>query len=122
MQKNTKITMKKSVTFEDVFADFIMTRKAKGLSGKTITTYNQHFRAISKHIDINNPIERVSKLDLEKMIASMRDACLAPNSIKSYTRTLKSFFSWCNEEGISALNIKLYRAEETDKKSFVRKC
>ena len=118
MQKNTKITMKKSVTFEDIFADFIMTRKAKGLSDKTITTYNQHFRAISKHIDINNPIERVSKLDLENMIANMRDACLAPNSIKSYTRTLKSFFSWCNEEGISALNIKLYRAEETVKETY----
>lgn len=95
--------MKKSATFEGIFADFIMTRKAKGLSDKTITTYNQHFRAISKHIDINNPIDRVSKLDLEKMIASMRDACLAPNSIKSYTHTLKSFSLGVTRKGFPLL-------------------
>ena len=40
----------------------------------------------------------------------MRDAGLAANSIKSYTRTLKSFLSWCNEAGITQLNIPLYKA------------
>ncbi len=52
------------------------------------------------------------------MLASMRDADLAPNSIKSYTNTLKSFFSWCNEENITSLNIPLYKAEETIKETY----
>ena len=48
----------------------------------------------------------------------MRDADLAANSIKSYTRTLKSFLSWCNEAGITRLNIPLYKAEETIKETY----
>ncbi len=48
----------------------------------------------------------------------MRDAGLAANSIKSYTRTLKSFLSWCNEAGITRLNIPLYKAEETIKETY----
>ena len=52
------------------------------------------------------------------MTASMRDAGLAANSIKSYTRMLKSFLLWCNEAGITRLNIHLYKAEETIKETF----
>ena len=101
MKKGRKIVIQVSITMADTFADFLLSRKAKGLSEKTITTYKQHFAAIGKHLDTAIPIDELTKQDLEFMISSMRDAELAPNSIKSYTRTLKSFFSWCNEEGIS---------------------
>lgn len=116
--KKAKITMKLSTTLEETFADFIMSRKAKGVSEKTLTTYQQHFSAISKHLPAYIPIEELCKSDLEQMIASMRDAELASNSIKSYTRTLKSFFSWCNAENITSLNIPLYKAEETVKETY----
>ena len=52
--KKGKILIKISIILEDTFGDFIMSRKAKGLSEKTIVTYRQHFAAISKHIDITN--------------------------------------------------------------------
>lgn len=110
--------MKVSITMAETFGDFIMSRKAKGLSDKTITTYNQQFAAVGKHLDTTIPIDELTKQDLEKMISSMRDAGLAPNSIKSYTRTLKSFFSWCNEQGITRLNIPLYKAAETVKETY----
>ncbi len=117
MKKN-KITMELSVTMENVFHDFILSKRANGLSEKTILTYNQHFSAISKHLQIKRAIDQINKSALDEMIASMRDAELAPNSIRSYTRTLKSFFSWCNEENITMLNIKLYKAEETIKETY----
>ena len=63
-------------------------------------------------------IAMLQKADLDAMIISMRDASLSPNSINSYTRTLKSFFSWCNEQGITRLNIPLYKAEETVKETY----
>lgn len=110
--------MKVSITMAETFGDFIMSRKAKGLSDKTITTYKQQFAAVGKHLDTTIPIDELTKQDLEKMISSMRDAGLAPNSIKSYTRTLKSFFSWCNEQGITRLNIPLYKAAETVKETY----
>lgn len=46
--KKGRILMKISVTVEDTFGDFIMSRKAKGLSDKTLVTYKQHFAAIAK--------------------------------------------------------------------------
>lgn len=81
-------------------------------------TYGQHFSAVSKHLSPNTPMDGLNKADLDSMISSMRDAGLAANSIKSYTRTLKSFLSWCNEAGITRLNIQLYKAEETIKETY----
>lgn len=110
--------MKTAVTTAEVFTSFILSKKAIGLAEKTIATYRQHFSAIAKYLDVSTPIEALIKRDLSQMISAMRDAGLASNSIRSYTRTLKSFFSWCNEEGITMLNIALYKAEETVKDTY----
>lgn len=69
-------------------------------------------------MDVKMDIAMLQKADLDAMIISMRTAHLSPNSINSYTRTLKSFFSWCNEQGITRLNIPLYKAEETVKETY----
>lgn len=114
-----RIKMKNlSPSIEDCFDSFINSRKAKGLSEKTIQTYHYHFAAISKYLDTAVSIDTLKKADLEKMIAAMRDGGLSANSINSYTRTLKSFFSWCNTEGYTEVNITLYKAEETVKNTY----
>ena len=115
-----KIKMKVSVIVADTFHDFLMAKKSMGLSEKTIITYGQHFSAIAKHLQVDKSIDELNKADIESMIASMRDAGLSANSIRSYTRTLKSFFSWCNETGITRLNLPLYKAEETVKEKYER--
>ena len=48
MKKGKKIVMKVSITMADTFGDFIMPRKAKGLSDKTITTYKQQLLLMLK--------------------------------------------------------------------------
>lgn len=118
-----KMTMTKAMknyapSFEETFERFLSNRKAKGVSDKTLETYHYHFRAIGKYIDTEKEIDLLSKTDLEQMLANMRDAGLSSNSINSYTRTLKSFFSWCNEEDITPLNLRLYKAEETVKDTY----
>ena len=113
-----KIKMKNSVTVAETFHDFLVGKKAAGVSEKTLLTYGQHFSAVSKHLSPDTPMDALNKADLEDMISSMRDAGLAANSIKSYTRTMKSFLSWCNEAGITRLNIQLYKAEETIKETY----
>ncbi len=113
-----RISMKQGNSLAETFESFLLSRKAKGLSEKTLTTYKQHLSAIGKHLSLDTPTDGVKSKDLEKMLSSMRDAGLSSNSIKSYTRTLKSFFSWCNTAGITPLNIPLYKAEETLKETY----
>ncbi len=113
-----KIKLVVSATMEETFKDFIISKKTKGLADKTLQSYEQQFRAVARHMDVKTDIAALRKADLDAMIISMRDAGLSSNSINSYTRTLKSFFSWCNEQGITRLNIPLYKAEETVKETY----
>ena len=113
-----KIKLVVSATIEETFSDFIISKKTKGLADKTLQSYQSQFQAVAKHMDVKMDIAMLQKADLDAMIISMRDASLSPNSINSYTRTLKSFFSWCNEQGITRLNIPLYKAEETVKETY----
>ena len=113
-----KIKLVVSATIEETFSDFIISRKTKGLAEKTLQSYQSQFQAVARHMDVKMDIAMLQKADLYAMIISMRDAHLSPNSINSYTRTLKSFFSWCNEQGITRLNIPLYKAEETVKETY----
>ncbi len=113
-----KIKLNQGQTTEDTFRDFIISRRTKGLVDKTIESYQNQFKAVSKHLDISKDITALDKTDLDKMIANMRAAGLATNSINSYTRLLKTFFSWCNEECITQINIKLYKCEETIKDTY----
>lgn len=113
-----KIKLVVSATIEETFSDFIISKKTKGLAEKTLQSYQSQFGAVARHLDVKMDIAMLQKADLDAMIVSMRDASLSPNSINSYTRTLKSFFSWCNEQGITRLNIPLYKAEETVKETY----
>lgn len=113
-----KIKLIVSSTIEETFQDFILSRKTKGLAEKTLQSYQSQFRAIARHLDATKEMSALKKSDLDAMILSMRDAELSSNSINSYTRTLKSFLSWCNEQGITRLNIPLYKAEETVKETY----
>ena len=113
-----KIKLVVSATIEETFSDFLISRKTKGLAEKTLQSYQSQFQAVARHMDVKMDIAMLQKADLDAMIISMRDASLSPNSINSYTRTLKSFFSWCNEQGITRLNIPLYKAEETVKETY----
>ena len=113
-----KIKLVVSATIEETFSDFIISKKTKGLAEKTLQSYQSQFQAVARHLDVKMDIAMLQKADLDAMIVSMRDASLSPNSINSYTRTLKSFFSWCNEQGITRLNIPLYKAEETVKETY----
>lgn len=113
-----KIKLAVSATVEETFKDFMISRKTKGLADKTLQSYEQQFRAVARHIDVKMDIAMLQKADLDEMIIRMREAGLSSNSINSYTRTLKSFFSWCNEQDITRLNIPLYKAEETVKETY----
>ena len=105
-------------TFAEVFEIYISAVTARGVKDKTIATYKQHFHAISKRLDVSLPINRLNSTALDNMILQMRKEGLSDSSINSYTRTLKCFLSWCNEEGYTKANLKIYKAAETVKETY----
>ncbi len=115
-----RITMRNSqkATFVQVFEVYISAVTARGVKDKTIATYKQHFHAISKRLDGSLLINRLSSTGLDNMILQMRKEGLSDSSINSYTRTLKCFLSWCNEEGYTKTNLKIYKAAETVKEVY----
>ena len=115
-----RITMRNSqkATFAEVFEVYISAVTARGVKDKTIATYKQHFHAISKRLDVSMPINRLTSTVLDNMILQMRKEGLSDSSINSYTRTLKCFLSWCNEEGYTKANLKIYKAAETVKETY----
>lgn len=78
MKKGSKIVIQVSVSVADTFGGFITSRKAKGLSEKTLTAYKQHLAAIGKHLDVTIPIDELIKQDFEGMISGFTKfaACL----------------------------------------------
>ena len=108
-------------TMTEVFEEFIIDKTASGTSDKTLQTYSNHFRSVGKWLDTNIPIAELQDKHLKVMVADMRKTTLSPSSIASYVRTLKSFFSWCNENDKTQVNIKLYHAPETVKETYTDK-
>ena len=103
MAKKLKISVSQTQTIREAFDDFLLQKKALGLADKTIETYSHHFGIISKYLDSSAPIAGLFKRPLDEMIERMRSAGMKDTSINSYTRTLKSFLSWCNREGLVKL-------------------
>lgn len=105
-------------TVEQIFNLYICSVTSEGVKDKTLATYKQHFHAISKRLDVSKPIASLKSYHLDQMIQEMKDNGLSPRSINSYTRTLKVFFSWCNREGYTDLNINIYKAPEAVKEIY----
>lgn len=102
----------------DAFNEFLIDKKAEGLSEKTITTYRNHFNCVGKWLDTDMPIAELEESHLKKMVADMRETALTPNSIASYIRSLKAFLSWCNANEKTSVQLKAYKAPETVKETY----
>ena len=112
-----QIRMNTGESGREAFERFLLFKRADGVKIKSLESYSQHFKAISYHLDIDKNIDEWTKNDLAAMIESMQSHDLSPNTIKSYTIGLRAFFSWCNNEGLTSLNIAIYKGEDTIKET-----
>ena len=118
MKKKLSMQVQESASIEERFQQFLSASASKGLSDKTLKTYQSHFLCISKHLDIFAPLSGFSKADAEGMITSMRKSGLSANSISSYVRAFKSFLAWCNGEGYSSVTIQSFKPKDTVKETY----
>ena len=103
----------------EVFDDFVLSQMAQGLSDITIATYRHHIHSISNHLDIQKPMEVLTRKDLEAMIVSMRASGVAHNSISSYCRVLRTFSNWCRRGGLSIPELPKIKDKETVKEAYL---
>ncbi len=102
-------------SFKHLSSDFLTSCKAKGLSERTIQSYENHLMCISNYLDPDRPISNFQKIDIDKIIVSMRNKGLSPNTIATYMRAMAAFFTWCRENGLTSLKIPHYKGVEVIK-------
>ena len=107
-------------TLEEIFEEFLDAKTALGLSKKTVDTYWHHFRSVRPYLDVTVPIEDVDARMIRRAVSALSRKGISPNSIRSYTATLKSFFSWCRSEGLCDVDFALFRGVETIPQTYSR--
>ncbi len=108
----------KSWKIEEAFPRFVKAQAAKGVTDKTILTYNRHFHALSYHLDMTKTFDELTKDDLDSMLVSLRKSGVSPNTISSYARVFRTFLKWCRGEGYTDLSLPNIQDKETVKGSY----
>lgn len=60
-----KIRMNCTATLDETFADFLLSRRAKGLAEKTLESYSSQWKAVARHLDTGTDIAALQKADLD---------------------------------------------------------
>ena len=105
-------------SLKEVWEWFIISKTSKCVSDATLSNYHHHLRAIAKHLDIEMPLEELSKRHLERMVVSMKEAGLAHNTIATYLRVMNTFLRWCQDEGLTNVSMPNLKERETVKETY----
>lgn len=101
------------LVFIDTFQQFILEKRAAGVTDKTLTTYVNHFYTICKYVDEDIPLPDLTTEKMQAIIAQIAATGISPNSVRSYTATMSSFFNWCRRKGLSDTKITLFAGRES---------
>lgn len=118
MRSKIKLNEQSGRTVAEVFEDFVFAQTAKGVSEVTIRNYWLHLHSISKHLDVQQPMNKLTNRQLEEMIISMRKSGLAHNSISAYARVFRTFLNWCQRQGVASLTLPHIADKETVKETY----
>lgn len=108
----------KSWKIEEVFPRFVNAQMAKGVSDKTVLTYNRHFHSLGYHLDMTMTFDELTKEALNSMLVSLRKSGVSPNTISSYARVFRTFLKWCRAGGYTDLSLPNIPDKETVKGSY----
>lgn len=117
-QKTSKITLKSIENVETIFLRYLAIKRSYGIVDKTLRTYLTHFRACAKYLNMQKDISDLTAKDMQNMVLSLRAQNLSPNTIRSYTVTMRVFFSWCRQEGYNPPPLAKYKGEDIIKDTY----
>lgn len=95
-----------------VQSNYIVAKKASGLSEDTIRNINCAFYVFSTYYDIEY-VEEITEDLINDWIGRMTDKGLKPSSINSYLRYMRTFINWCIDKGyIKPFKVQLVKHQE----------
>ena len=111
-----KITMnghsQKSVA--EVFEDFVISQTAQGLSEMTLTNYRHHFHSISRHFDIQQPMDALTKSKLEAMLQSCGDSAEVLISARKKLQKSNLYGESIKTQGLKTYSEKIAVSQEAE--------
>ena len=119
MSKKLSLVNTSASSLKEVWECFIISKTSKCVSDATLSNYYHHLRAIAKHLDIEMPLEELSKRHLERMVVSMKETGLAHNTIATYLRVMNTFLRWCQDEGLTNVSMPNLKERETVKETLI---
>lgn len=108
------------LTIHEAYQHFILQKRAQGLKEKTLETYVTDFMVLRKYLDMNQSISGLRTRTIQEAVARIADRDVSRNTVRHYTATLKSFLSWCNQEGLCDAQIALFKGEESVPQTYSR--
>lgn len=112
MAKNYRFSINEN-TLEAWFEEFITAKAAEGRSSGTLRAYQYHFLGIRRFLNVRMDLDDVTEQTIRRAVGQMARTDLSRNSIRSYTATLSSFFSWLRSQGVTNVKIGLFQGEDT---------
>ena len=106
-----KIRMR-APSFGDMFEEFLADKRSEGCVDVTVSGYRGHFGVWCKYVPASTPMNELTTTEFKRSVSEMARSGLSPNSIRSYTATMKSFLSWARAQGLSDAEIRLFKGEE----------
>lgn len=103
----------KNPTFEHAFQMFVYDKRAMGRSEKTLETYIHQYNVIKKYLPPTTRMDQISDRTIKRVVNDLVNTGVRVNTVRSYTATLQTFFSWCRVNGLSKVIVTLYKGEET---------
>jgi len=118
-------------TFSDALTAYSICAKAEGMSPKTVSGVSDAIRYFTRFLGGDIDLEDVTASELRRFIIALQqrkafsghrftrtqERGLSPDSIASYVRAIKSFFSFLEREGLMAENpIKKVKTPKTPRK------
>lgn len=101
------------MTLESAYYHFILEKRAIGLSEATLQTYITDYNVLIKYVDPKKRIQLCKSEDIREAFVQMASKDISRNTIRHYSATWKSFFSWCRENCLCDVSFPLYKGEES---------
>ncbi len=114
-----RLKISKVKTLDDVFKEFIVCRKAKGVSPATIETYNNRIEKLYKYFAPDTLINRITQADMNNVVSQLiDDTTITEATVQSYTRAWKTIFKFATQSGYCNISVEEIKAQEIAKVTY----